>query len=128
LHFKLEFAKFQVEISVLYPERGVQSGRIKADFLNLRDPRPLRTGNKVFLKLLYLNLSSFSDYLDASIRTVTYVPHHLMTRRGSLREEAIPNALHVTRYQKLPRHFRHCHSWMLSDKLQLCRFLGLATN
>jgi hypothetical protein len=70
----------------------------------------LRAGDKVFLKLLYSARQSFGNYFDASVRTISHLTQHLMSRRGALREEAITNSLHLAPYQKLPRHFRHRYS------------------
>jgi hypothetical protein len=50
---------------------------------------------------------SFGQCLNTPISAVAYITNHLMPRRCSLREESIPDALHLTSNKKLSRDSLH---------------------
>lgn len=101
--------RLRTTLLVLNSKTRIQSCRLEADFLNLLNPGPLRPGYEIFLKLLDVTRRAFSNYFHDCIRTVAHITQNLMARRGALRKEAITHSLHVTAYQKLPRHLGYMH-------------------
>ena len=82
----------------------VRPCRLQVYLFHLIHYRPLRPRRQVLFESLNTAGRSFSPRFHTAIRTVAHVAHDLMPRRRTLREEAIPDALHVTLYQKLSRY------------------------
>ncbi len=71
------------------------------------DYGPLWSSHKIVLERFNAAGRSFSDCFNTPISTVAYVTNHLVPRRCTLREETIPDSLHLTSNKKLSRYSLH---------------------
>jgi hypothetical protein len=64
----------------------------------LIDYGPLRSSREIVFESFDAACRSLRECFNTSIRAVAHVANYLMSRRCSLREETIPDTLHVASY------------------------------
>src|ERR1700752_193355 len=95
--------------------------RLQNNLFHLIYHRPLRSSCKIVFECFDADRRSFGKCFNASIRTVANVAHYLVPGGRTLRKETIPDALHLTSYEKLSRHALHVRPLLLALK-KLARF------
>lgn len=82
----------------------MSSCRIEIDFFQLVHHRPLRAGRQILFERFHAARRSFSQRFDRTVFAVANIPDNLVSGRGALREEAIPDSLHFSTNEKLSRY------------------------
>jgi hypothetical protein len=91
--------------------------RLDVDFFDLLDNGKGRAREEIVLEGFDALDCSFGQSFDPSIRQITHVSQNLMAGSGTLREETITDALHLSANQKFSRDF-HLHPLIEADREQ----------